>query len=37
MTRSWIDGENYAEEVVNGNEVVAEEQFPIFTKILAST
>ena len=36
MILSWIVGERYAEEVVNGNEVMAEAQLPTFTKISAS-
>ena len=36
MILSWIVGERYAEGVVNGNEVAAEEQLPTFTKISAS-
>ena len=35
MILSWNVGERYAEDVVNGNELVAEAQLPTFTKISA--
>ena len=33
MILSWIVGKRYADDVVDGNEVVAEEQLPTLTKI----
>ena len=36
MILSWIVGERYVEDVVNGNEVKAEAELPTFTKISAS-